>query len=126
METNRLAGAVADFSRISALKEPMKLDKAQVFGGSRQVSAGGENAGDQEQAALDKESISNAVAHLNDYMQKVDRKLSFSMNDALGKIVIEVKDAETDEVIRSIPPKEIIEFAERLQESGGLLVKEQA
>ncbi len=90
------------------------------------MSAGGENTGDKQAAAIDKESVSSAVANINDYMQKVDRKLNFSMNEALGKIVIEVKDAETDEVIRSIPPKEIIEFAERLSESGGLLVKEQA
>jgi len=126
METSNISGFMADFTRQGGLQPAGKPDKLQVSGSSRQMSAGGESTGDKQTAAIDKESVSSAVANINDYMQKVDRKLNFSMNEALGKIVIEVKDAETDEVIRSIPPKEIIEFAERLSESGGLLVKEQA
>lgn len=126
METNSISGFMADFARSGGIQSPAKADKSQVSEGSRQAAAGGEKAGQHETKAVDKDSVSNAVAHINDFMQKVDRKLSFSMNENLGQIVIEVKDTETDEVIRSIPPKEIIEFAERMSESGGLLVQERA
>ncbi|MGY6277338.1 flagellar protein FlaG [Methylomonas sp. MgM2] len=75
--------------------------------------------------------LDQAVNSVNQLFQAEQRKLSFSVNDATRDVVIEVKDAETDEVIRQIPPEIVVKLAERLQEmsaeeSVGILLKDKA
>jgi flagellar protein FlaG len=62
------------------------------------------------------EDISNAVKHLNDYMQNLQRELQFSVDDQTGRTVIKVLDSETDTVIRQIPPEEILDLARKLKD----------
>ncbi|MDT8407528.1 MAG: flagellar protein FlaG [Methylococcales bacterium] len=81
----------------------------------------------------DNQEVEQAVASVNAFFQNERRQLSFSVNDTLGSFVIEVRNAETEEVIRQIPPEAVVELAERLQEQStqnreavGVLLKEQA
>lgn len=79
---------------------------------------------------LQEKDVNQAVAEVNQFFQAEQRKLSFSVNDATKGVVIEVKDAETDEIIRQIPPEFVVRMAEQLDklssEPGGLLLKEKA
>jgi flagellar protein FlaG len=67
---------------------------------------------------------------LNDYVQSVQRALEFSVDEQTGATVITVLDAETHEVIRQIPPQEVLAVARELstRDTGvggaGLLVRE--
>jgi flagellar protein FlaG len=73
-----------------------------------------------------------AVTRLNDYVQNVQRNLEFSVDKETGCTVVTVRDAETDEVIRQIPPEKMLAIMRALAEgeSGsaglGLLVREKA
>ena len=73
-----------------------------------------------------------AVTRLNDYVQNVQRNLEFSVDEVTGCTVITVLDAQTDEVIRQIPAKEMLAVMQDLasREAGaaalGLLVREKA
>lgn len=46
----------------------------------------------------------------------------FEMNNDLNRLVISLIDSETDEVVRQIPPKEILALAEYIREITGNLV----
>jgi flagellar protein FlaG len=48
-------------------------------------------------------------------------ELQFSVNEASGRTVVTVTDAQTGEVIREIPPSEQLKLAARLDEMIGLL-----
>jgi len=48
-------------------------------------------------------------------------ELQFSVNEASGRTVVTVTDAQTGEVIREIPPSEQLNLAARLEEMIGLL-----
>jgi flagellar protein FlaG len=55
-----------------------------------------------------------------------NRRLSFSMNEKLGQVVVKVIDTDTDKVIREIPPQELQRVYERIREVIGLLLDEKA
>lgn len=81
---------------------------------------------------LQGQDVQKALADVNRFFQAERRNLSFSINEKTRDVVIEVKDAETDEVIRQIPPEFVIKLAENLHELsgedplGGLLLKDKA
>ena len=51
-------------------------------------------------------------------------KLEHSVTDG-GRIVVKIRDARTDKVIREVPPEDQVEFAERLEENLGVLFDRQ-
>ncbi len=77
--------------------------------------------------AADPTQIKDAVSKLNDYVQSVQRNLSFSVDKDSGETVIKVYDAQTKEVIRQIPPDETLRLAASIdQQLTHLLVKDRA
>jgi flagellar protein FlaG len=89
-------------------------------------------AGDAEsspptvRAPSDPDAVSKAVQKINDFVRVVRRDLEFSVDENTGRTVITVRDADTDEVIRQIPPEEVLSIAENLGDVQGLLLKAKA
>jgi flagellar protein FlaG len=77
------------------------------------------------QPVTESSQLEKAVTKLNDYVQNLQRKLSFSVSAETGRTIIKVYDAETDELIRQIPPDETIRLADSIDaSSANLFVKE--
>jgi flagellar protein FlaG len=74
--------------------------------------------------------VAHAVENMNDFFQMVRRTLQFSLDEESGRVLVKIKDAETDEVIRQIPSEEILRLAKSLDEFKdgfkGLLLEEKA
>lgn len=70
--------------------------------------------------------VEQAVNQVNEYVQKLSRDLHFTVDEDSGRTVIKVLDSETKEVIRQIPPEELLRIATYMTEGGGLLLKVQA
>src|SRR5690606_32426070 len=60
--------------------------------------------------------LNDAVAQLNDYVQSIQRDLSFEIDEASGKTVITVLDRKTQEVVRQIPDEVALRLARNLQQ----------
>lgn len=71
-------------------------------------------------------SIDAILNDLVDVSAAFNRRLSFSLNEKLGQIVVKVIDSDTDKVIREIPPKELQHVHERIREVIGILFDERA
>lgn len=56
-----------------------------------------------------------AVQKLNELIQKMQRDIHFDLDQESGKTVITVRDRQTSEVIRQIPPEYVIKMAKMLQ-----------
>ncbi len=67
--------------------------------------------------------ISSAVDELNAAVQNSQRAIQFSVDDESGDVIIKVVDAETDEIIRQIPPEEVVRLARQMEESAGGLLR---
>lgn len=65
--------------------------------------------------------IEKAVADLNGFMQSMQRNLSFSVDEELGRDIVSVKDRESDEVIRQIPSEELIVLLKKMDDVAGIL-----
>ena len=70
--------------------------------------------------------VEQAVNQVNEYVQKLSRDLEFTVDEDSGRTVIKVLDSETKEIIRQIPPEEMLRIATYLTDGGGLLLKVQA
>ena len=66
------------------------------------------------------EQVEQAVEDINDYLQSVGRDLSFAVDEDSGRTIITVIDSETQEVVRQIPPEELLNLALNLQDVGGV------
>lgn len=84
----------------------------------------------QEQAkqtqAVSAEKLDAAISRLNEMMESSQRSLNFSVDKTSDKVVVQVRDLSTDEVIRQIPNEEALEFAESLDRMIGFLFDKQA
>lgn len=68
--------------------------------------------------------INDTVDKLRDHVKNLDRELEFSVDEDSGRTVITVRDPETDEVLRQIPPDELLYVVKALQENSANLFVE--
>jgi len=74
------------------------------------------------QAEPDLSRTTQAVDDIqNDLNMITNVDLQFSVHEASGEIMVTVREQSTGEVIREIPPSEILDLAARLGEMVGLL-----
>ena len=66
--------------------------------------------------------MAETVNRLNDLIQAVRRELRFSVDDASGDTIITVIDSETQEVVRQIPPEEVLTLVTHLQQAHNSLM----
>lgn len=65
--------------------------------------------------------LEQAVNDIQDYVNKAQRNLEFSIDDSTQKVVVKVIATESGDVIRQIPSETALLLAQRLQEgSSGL------
>ncbi len=70
--------------------------------------------------------LGSAIRDLQRVSEAFNRRLSFSLNEKLGQVVVKVIDNDTDRVVREIPPTELQRVYERIREVIGLLFDKSA
>jgi len=78
----------------------------------------------QEELAL---RVAEAIPRVRELMQKNQRSLDFEVAEQENRIIITVIDKETDKVIRQIPPEDVLQIAEAIEQGleqnlGGILL----
>ena len=71
---------------------------------------------------MDVEKILQEIMNMS---SAFNRRLKFSINYELNEVIVKVVDAETDKVIREVPPEEIRRLHGRMKETIGLLFDEE-
>jgi flagellar protein FlaG len=65
--------------------------------------------------------VERAVQRLSELMSETQRNLRFQVDELSGRTVITVLDAETNEIVRQIPPPEFLAVVRHLERIGALL-----
>jgi len=65
--------------------------------------------------------VARAVERLNQLMASHERSLRFQVDASSGRTVITVINDETNEVVRQIPPPELLQIARNLDDLGSLI-----
>ncbi|NIT63914.1 MAG: flagellar protein FlaG [Gammaproteobacteria bacterium] len=77
----------------------------------------------QKVEPLEPEALDQAVSDINEHIQNLRRDLHFSVDEDSGRTIIRVIDSETQEIIRQIPPEEVLNLARRLNDADGLILR---
>jgi flagellar protein FlaG len=93
---------VKDNAEINAKQQDLDVKKQKVME-KKEVSP-----------ELEKKQAEKAVVEMNSFFQNESRKLSFSINKEADMLVIEVRDSETDKVLRQIPSEVLVKLAEQM------------
>lgn len=101
-EAKRVTSDAAANSQDTGRKMPEKVEQAPAPP-ARQV------------AAEVTQQIEHAVSSLNDYARSTQRELEFSIDNELGRPIVQVIDQRTKEVIRQIPNDVTLNLARNLQ-----------
>ncbi|WP_457671131.1 flagellar protein FlaG [Thiolapillus sp.] len=76
----------------------------------------------EKEQKLTQEKVSEAVGKLNEYVQTIRRELKFSIDEKSGRTVITVLDSQTKEIIRQIPPEEVISLSRNLGKQDSVIL----
>ena len=74
-----------------------------------------------EEPAFSAAEVEAAVRHLAELASQTQRSLRFRVDDMSGRTIITVLDAETKEIVRQIPPPELLAVVRHLERAGALL-----
>jgi uncharacterized FlaG/YvyC family protein len=93
-----------------------------------QASPGREREVNEPQKSLQKEmpsaeEILKDLDGINDQLKSMNRSIRFSIDESLKDIVVKIVDKDSGEVIRQIPPDEVLRLREHFKEMVGLILE---
>lgn len=95
--------------------------------------SGNQNTGKRDQQSQDEqkdiqdvspEKVKNAISEINKKIRPTHTQCEFKFHEKTNRISITVKDSDTDEVIKEIPPEKTLDMIAKTLELAGLLVDE--
>lgn len=72
-----------------------------------------------------KEAYQNAVNKLNEFMEHTQRNSKFVFHDNLDKYYVEIVDSLTNEVVKEVPPKALLDSYYEMQKLLGKMFDQQ-
>jgi len=65
--------------------------------------------------------VAKAIERINELSRGSRRDLRFRVDESSGRTIITVINAVTKEIVRQIPPEELLAIAQTLEQGGGLI-----
>ncbi|HMA60837.1 MAG TPA: flagellar protein FlaG [Halanaerobiales bacterium] len=72
-----------------------------------------------------RDELEDKINDMNDIMETLDEKLSFELHDQTDRIMTRIIDIKTQEVIKEMPPEEMLDLAAKIHEMVGLIIDEE-
>ena len=72
-----------------------------------------------------RDELEDKINDMNDIMETLDEKLSFELHDKTDRIMTRIIDIKTQEVIKEMPPEEMLDLAAKIHEMVGLIIDEE-
>ncbi|HNT35626.1 MAG TPA: flagellar protein FlaG, partial [bacterium] len=92
--------------------------------GTRAPQASPQEVVEPKLTAANADQVMKAISDLQSAMETLHRKINFDVDQGSGRFHVKVIDTATDEVIREIPPEQVLKIAARMKELIGLLFDE--
>ncbi|MFW6378186.1 MAG: flagellar protein FlaG [Bacillota bacterium] len=70
------------------------------------------------------EDVKESVKDVNEIVDKVKEDLSFQIHEDTEKLMVQVIDVKTEEIIKELPPEEMLDLEARIHEMVGILIDE--
>lgn len=79
-----------------------------------------------QQAPLDRAALDRAAAKIGEVLDATDPRLKIEVDAETEQVVIKVVQRESGEIIRQIPPEQLLQLEKYLSNVKGLLLQERA
>lgn len=77
---------------------------------------------EQQNQGLSVSDTKKLVEELNEYMDDLQTQLGFSIREDMDhQVVVEIKNRETEELLKQIPSEELLKIREKMEELTGFL-----
>jgi flagellar protein FlaG len=73
---------------------------------------------------LDQSQLNKYTEKLSKVMEILNHSIRFAVDDDSDRMIVKIVNSETNEVIRQIPPKEVLQLMHRLDQMVGLMLDE--
>ena len=77
-------------------------------------------------ASVDAAQLQEALQRMREKVRAAGSELHFELDRNTGKTLVKVIDAQSNEVIRQIPPEEMLAIARNIDRMEGLLIRQKA
>ncbi|MGG0937245.1 flagellar protein FlaG [Brevibacillus centrosporus] len=77
-----------------------------------------------EERKISREQMENQVDALNKFTQASSSHLKFTLHEKLNEYYVQIVDDQTNEIIREVPSKKILDFTAKFREMIGILIDE--
>ncbi len=104
------------------IQPPVKPDENQTTKGF----SNGRKAQDGNMAQEDLGKTRKLMEEVQDYLDNLNIQLSFDVHEKTGEMVVQVLDRETGDLIRQLPPENLLDLKDKLNELRGVLFHQRA
>lgn len=118
-----VAAPVNGVSSNSATTTYSRVVESGSTSGVASQGAGSASSGESEHQRAE---VDSAVASMQSFVQAIKRDLNFRIDESSGRVVVQVLDGGSGDVVRQIPSEEALELAARLEDMRSLLFREEA
>ncbi|MCE4046492.1 MAG: flagellar protein FlaG [Lysinibacillus fusiformis] len=103
--------------KVGSEELPMTTVKSQSVVQTRELPS----VDDQE---ISKDKLQNVVDTVNEFLQVNHNASKFVLHDGLDRYFVQVVDTQTEEVVKEIPPKKLLDAFYEMQKLLGMIVDE--
>ncbi|MDY0408913.1 flagellar protein FlaG [Virgibacillus soli] len=116
MRIEHLTGTSSMQQNVQQQDTNVKLEKIVLLDGSTAMK---ENVEDTIQQTV---NISTAVEKMNDFIEPLHTDLKFLLHEKLNEYYVAVVNPITDEIIKEIPPKKMLDMYAEMAQFMGILI----
>ncbi|WP_243290300.1 flagellar protein FlaG [Bacillus sp. FJAT-47783] len=73
---------------------------------------------------VNKEELKTVIDNLNEFVKPVETSIQFELHEQLNEYYVKVINKETEEVVREIPPKKMLDMYAAMAELMGFIINE--
>ncbi len=114
---------IESYRVIPTLLKDMELTPKPAAAPNRKEKTAEEASDEQIAKSID---LNEVVNNVNEFIHTLKTNLSFRYDKEINTTIITVKNQETGEVIRQIPPKEMIRLARTMKAMVGIIFHQEA
>jgi flagellar protein FlaG len=125
-EVPRPANSAAAVEAGAGASQVKQMDAAQNRTSSSEPVATQTRSAVGQSPEAEREKLQAAVSDIQGFVQSVRRDINFNLDEDSGRVVINVTEATSGDVIRQIPSEEALRLAENLSEIRSVLFEAEA
>ena len=107
----------------SSVSKP-ELDEPQAQ--DRRTGSRGNSQSGKEAQEINISDLEKVVAQVQESLKPVESRIQLSVDQDLNRVVVKVVDSDSGELIRQLPPEDVLQVQRFLNEQSGLILEEEA